>query len=111
MDVAARYKIPMVSGISTAPGLTERGNPYYFRIQATSQMLSNAFGPTMMKDVAGKKVAFLVVNDDWGRSVATWRVRRVCPSLRGGEGGRGWGAGPPGPSASAWRRPASPASC
>ena len=72
MDVAARYKIPMVSGISTAPGLTERGNPYYFRIQATSQMLSNAFAPTMMKDVAGKKVAFLVVNDDWGRSVATY---------------------------------------
>jgi branched-chain amino acid transport system substrate-binding protein len=72
MDVAQRYKVPMLSGISTAPNLTERGNRYLFRIQATSQMLADAFAPKMMEIAGGKKVAFLVVNDDWGRSIATY---------------------------------------
>jgi branched-chain amino acid transport system substrate-binding protein len=71
MDVALRYKVPMVAGISTAPNLTERGNRYLFRIQATSQMLADAFASKMMQIAGGKKVAFLVVNDDWGRSIAT----------------------------------------
>jgi len=72
MDVAQRYKVPLVAGISTAPGLTERGNRYLFRIQATSQMLADAFAPKMMEIAGGKRVAFLVVNDDWGRSVASF---------------------------------------
>jgi branched-chain amino acid transport system substrate-binding protein len=72
MDVALRYKVPMVAGISTAPNLTERGNRYLFRIQATSQMLADAFASKMMQIAGGKKVAFLVVNDDWGRSIATY---------------------------------------
>jgi branched-chain amino acid transport system substrate-binding protein len=72
MDVALRYKVPMVSGISTAPNLTERNNRYFFRIQATSQMLADAFAPKMMGISGGKKVAFLVVNDDWGRSIAQY---------------------------------------
>ena len=72
MDVAQRYKVPMVAGISTAPNLTERGNRYLFRIQATSQMLADAFAPKMMEIAGGKKVAFLVVNDDWGRSIASY---------------------------------------
>jgi branched-chain amino acid transport system substrate-binding protein len=72
MDVALRYKVPMVSGISTAPNLTERNNRYFFRIQATSQMLADAFAPKMMGISGGKKIAFLVVNDDWGRSIAQY---------------------------------------
>lgn len=72
MDVAQRYKVPMVSGISTAPNLTERGNRYLFRIQATSQMLADAFAPKMVELAHGKKFAFLVVNDDWGRSIASF---------------------------------------
>jgi len=72
MDVALRYKVPFVAGISTAPNLTERGNRYLFRIQATSQMLADAFAPKMMQITGGKKLAFLVVNDDWGRSIAQY---------------------------------------
>src|SRR3981081_3933791 len=72
MDVAQRYKVPMLAGISAAPNLTERGNRYLFRIQATSQMLADAFAPKMMEIAGGKKVAFLVVNDDWGRSIASY---------------------------------------
>ena len=69
MDVAKRRKVPMVAGISTAPNLTERGNEFFFRIPATSAMLSKAFAEPMMKLAGGKKFAFLVVNDDWGRSI------------------------------------------
>jgi branched-chain amino acid transport system substrate-binding protein len=69
MDVAKRNKVPMVAGISTAPNLTERGNEFFFRIPATSAMLAKAFAEPMMQAAGGKKFAFLVVNDDWGRSI------------------------------------------
>jgi len=70
MNVAQKYKVPFVAGISTAPDLTERGNRYLFRIPATSAMLSNSFAEVIMQRAGGKRIAFLVVNDDWGRSIA-----------------------------------------
>jgi len=69
MDVAKRHAIPMVAGISTAPNLTERGNEYFFRIPATSAMLAKTFAKPMLKLAGGNKFGFLVVNDDWGRSI------------------------------------------
>lgn len=69
MDVAKRHSVPMVAGISTAPNLTERGNDYFFRIPATSAMLAKAFAKPMLKLAGGNKFGFLVVNDDWGRSI------------------------------------------
>lgn len=69
MEAAARYQIPLVAGVSTAPDLTERGNQFLFRIPATSAMLSNAFAKPMMEIAGGSKFSFLVVNDDWGRSI------------------------------------------
>jgi branched-chain amino acid transport system substrate-binding protein len=69
MDVAKRHGVPMVAGISTAPNLTERGNEYFFRIPATSAMLAKAFAKPMLKLSGGSKFGFLVVNDDWGRSI------------------------------------------
>lgn len=69
MEVAARYKVPLVAGISTAPDITERGNEFIFRIPATSAMLSTAFADPMVNIAGGKNFSFLVVNDDWGRSI------------------------------------------
>jgi branched-chain amino acid transport system substrate-binding protein len=69
MDVSKRHGVPMVAGISTAPNLTERGNDYFFRIPATSAMLAKAFAKPMLKLAGGSKFGFLVVNDDWGRSI------------------------------------------
>lgn len=69
MEVASRYKIPLVAGISTAPDITERGNEFIFRIPATSAMLSAAFADPMMSIAGGTRFSFLVVNDDWGRSI------------------------------------------
>ncbi len=71
MEVAKKYKVPHITGISTAASLTEQGNQYFFRAVATTPMLADAFGPEMAAVVKGKRFAFLVINDDWGRTVAS----------------------------------------
>ena len=69
MEVARKHKIPHITGISTAAQLTEQNNPYFFRAVATTPMLGEAFGGTLPAAVKAKKFAFLVINDDWGRSM------------------------------------------
>lgn len=69
MEVAKKYKIPLVTGISTAAQLTEQGNPYFFRAVATTPMLGDAFGRELPAAVKAKRFAFLVINDDWGHSM------------------------------------------
>ncbi|HZQ59754.1 MAG TPA: ABC transporter substrate-binding protein [Casimicrobiaceae bacterium] len=69
MEVAKKYKIPHITGISTAAQLTEQGNPYFFRAVATTPMLGNSFGGELPALVKGKRFAFLTLNDDWGRSM------------------------------------------
>jgi branched-chain amino acid transport system substrate-binding protein len=69
MEVAKKHKIPHITGISTAAQLTEQGNPYFFRAVATTPMLGNAFGGVLPAAVKSKRFAFLVLNDDWGRSM------------------------------------------
>lgn len=70
MEVAKKYKVPHITGISTAASLTEQGNPYFFRAVATTPMLANAFGPEIPAVLKAKRFAFLVINDDWGRTMA-----------------------------------------
>lgn len=70
MEVAKKHGIPFVTGVSTAQGLTERGNKWFFRATDTSALLGQAFAPAIAK-LGAKRVAFLVVNDDWGRAVAS----------------------------------------
>ncbi len=69
MEVALKHKVPHLTGISTAAQLTEQNNPYFFRAVATTPMLGAAFGGQLPKAVGAKRFAFLVVNDDWGRSM------------------------------------------
>lgn len=69
MEVAKKHKIPLITGISTAAQLTEQGNPYFFRAVATTPMLGEAFGGALPAAVKAKRFAFLVINDDWGRSM------------------------------------------
>ncbi len=71
MEVARKYKVPHITGVSTAASLTEQGNPYFFRAVATTAMMANAFGPEIVTVTRGKRFAFLVINDDWGRTVAS----------------------------------------
>jgi branched-chain amino acid transport system substrate-binding protein len=69
MEVSKKYKVPHITGVSTAAQLTEQGNPYFFRAVATTPMLGAAFGEQLPGTVKAKKFAFLVLNDDWGRSM------------------------------------------
>jgi branched-chain amino acid transport system substrate-binding protein len=82
MEVARKYKIPMITGVSTAAQLTEQGNPYFFRAVATTPMLGAAFGRELPATVKAKKFAFLVLSDDWGRSM----VASYPKSIEGGGG-------------------------
>jgi branched-chain amino acid transport system substrate-binding protein len=69
MEVAKKYKVPQVSAVSTATNLTEQGNSYFFRAADRMDMMAAAFAPFIIKEAAKKKIAFLVVNDEWGRTV------------------------------------------
>ena len=71
MEVARKHKIPHVTGISTAAQLTEQNNPYFFRAVATTPMMGAAFGGELPAAVKGKRFAFLVINDDWGRTMVS----------------------------------------
>jgi len=70
MEVAKKYKVPHMTGVSTSYKLTEQGNPYFFRATDTTALLAGAFAPAIV-DSGAKRIAFLVVNDDWGRAVAS----------------------------------------
>lgn len=71
MEVARKHRIPHLTGISTAAQLTEQNNPYFFRAVATTPMLGAAFGRELPAAVKGKRFAFLVINDDWGRTMVS----------------------------------------
>lgn len=69
MEVAKKYGVPHMTGVSTSQDLTRQGNEWFFRATGTSALLGQAFAPAIVKSGA-KRAAFLVVNDDWGRAVA-----------------------------------------
>ena len=69
-ETIKKYRIPLVSGVSTAERLTEQSNPYFFRATTTTTLNGKSMGETLMKVAGGKRIAFIVTSDDWGRSAA-----------------------------------------
>ncbi|MCW2240098.1 ABC transporter substrate-binding protein [Azospirillum canadense] len=67
MPVAQKYKIPLVTGVSSQASLTEQGNPYFFRAAETDALMAKAFAKILANDLKLTKVAYIGVNDDWGR--------------------------------------------
>ena len=67
MPVARKYKVPFLSGVSSEASLTEKGNPYFFRSAETDALLGQAFSKLLADNLGLKKVAYIGVNDDWGR--------------------------------------------
>jgi branched-chain amino acid transport system substrate-binding protein len=67
MPVAERYKMPLITGVSSKADLTEKGNKYFFRAAETDALLSRAFAKILANDLKLKSVAYVGVNDDWGR--------------------------------------------
>jgi branched-chain amino acid transport system substrate-binding protein len=70
MPKLMQYHVPMVVETSGANKITESGNPYVFRIAATQNIEAKGFEEKLgLFNI--KKVDFLVINNDWGRSTVT----------------------------------------
>ena len=67
MPVAQKNKIPLVTGVSSNPKLTELGNEWFFRNAETEALTAQAFARVLAKDMKLNNAFFLAVNDDWGR--------------------------------------------
>ena len=67
MPIAEKYKLPLLTGVSSKADLTEKGNRYFFRSAETDALLANAFAKILADNLKLKKVAYIGVNDDWGR--------------------------------------------
>lgn len=67
MPVAANYKIPLLTGVSSNAELTEKGNAWFFRATETDALLAKSFARILFDQLKLRKVAYIGVNDDWGR--------------------------------------------
>jgi len=67
MPVAQSNKIPFITGVSSAPSLTEKGNSWFFRATETDALLAKSFAGILVNQLKLKKVAYIGVNDDFGR--------------------------------------------
>ena len=67
MPVAEKNRIPLVTGVSSMAGLTERGNRWFFRATETDALLAKSFAKILVNNLKLKTIAYIGVNDDWGR--------------------------------------------
>ncbi|MBL0420026.1 ABC transporter substrate-binding protein [Ramlibacter sp. AW1] len=67
MPVAEKYKTPLITGVSSKADLTEKGLQYFFRSAETDRLMSKTFSKIIADKLQLKNVAYIGVNDDWGR--------------------------------------------
>lgn len=67
MPIAANNHISFITGVSSAADLTERGNKWFFRATETDALLAQAFAHILHDQLKLRNVAYIGVNDDWGR--------------------------------------------
>jgi branched-chain amino acid transport system substrate-binding protein len=67
MPVAQSNKVPLITGVSSAANLTEKGNAWFFRATETDALLAKSFAKILVNQLNLKKVAYIGVNDDFGR--------------------------------------------
>lgn len=67
MPVALKYKIPLITAVSSKADLTEQGNRYFFRAAETDALMARAFAKILAQGLKLGNVAYVGVNDDWGR--------------------------------------------
>ena len=63
--------IPTLNWISSNPTITEQGYEWFFRIKPTSNQESGPIADYLVNELGWKKVAFIAVNNDWGRGEVT----------------------------------------
>jgi len=67
MPIAEKYKTPFITGVSSKADLTEKGLQYFFRSAETDRLMSKTFSKILAEKLQLKTVAYIGVNDDWGR--------------------------------------------
>lgn len=67
MPVAEKYKVPLLTGVSSKADLTDKGMQYFFRSAETDRLMSKTFSKILAEKLQLKTVAYIGVNDDWGR--------------------------------------------
>lgn len=65
-----QYKVPGITIECAADGVTKPGHPFYFRMRPSMGLMAPLITPVIMDKLKPKTVAFLAVNDDYGRSFA-----------------------------------------
>jgi len=70
IPLAERQKVPFVTGISSAPSLTATRHEWFFRLPPTEAMTANAAVTYYVEKLGFKSIAFLALNDEWGRQAA-----------------------------------------
>lgn len=63
----SRDKIINVMTSSQHPNVTAEGHKYLFRLNATSTMMSDRYAKFICEQMKVKSVAFITINDDYGR--------------------------------------------
>jgi branched-chain amino acid transport system substrate-binding protein len=73
-SVTKKYGVPHVVDTASSGKVTKldgnRPNPWLFRISATSQMEAEGLEKALVSKMGFTKVAFMSVNNDWGRGAA-----------------------------------------
>lgn len=70
IPLAERQKVPFVTGISSAPSLTAKRHEWFFRLPPTEEMTAKAAVPYYVEKLKFKSIAFVALNDEWGRQAA-----------------------------------------
>lgn len=67
MPIAEQRQIPLLTGVSSKADLTDKGLKYFFRSAETDRVMSITFSKILAEKLQLKNVAYIGVNDDWGR--------------------------------------------
>jgi branched-chain amino acid transport system substrate-binding protein len=67
MKEATRDKVLTVFTSSQHPDVTAKGHKWSFRLNATSTMMSDKYSDFICHNIKPKSVAFITINDDYGR--------------------------------------------
>jgi len=70
IPVVEEYEIPFVVEISTNSSITQQGVPWVFRTSSNEALNSQFLGGTAVNKLGFSKIAYLAVNNDWGRGAA-----------------------------------------
>ena len=70
MPIVKRNQVPFLVETSTAPMVTDQKNEWVFRFASHNDIDGALMEPYLVPKLGFKKVAYMAVNNDWGRSMS-----------------------------------------